>query len=121
MSTVSDWSTHGAEQYCYLTTIGRVSGRPHRIEIWFAIDGVTLYMLSGGGDRSDSVRNLRREPNVDVEVGGTHYAGRARVVSDAAEDERARALVHDKYVAGYSGDLSNWRRTALPIAVELVR
>ncbi len=36
------------EQYCYLTTTGRVTGRPHTIEIWFALDGGTLYMLAGG-------------------------------------------------------------------------
>jgi hypothetical protein len=29
----------GAEPFCYLTTVGRVSGRPHTIEIWFALDG----------------------------------------------------------------------------------
>jgi hypothetical protein len=41
------------EDFCYPTTIGRVSGRPHTIEIWFAIEGHTLYMLSGGRDLSD--------------------------------------------------------------------
>src|SRR5690606_17915662 len=28
-----------AEPYCYLTTTGRVTGRPHTIEIWFGHDG----------------------------------------------------------------------------------
>ena len=40
------------EDFCYLTTRGRVTGRPHEIEIWFAVDGDTVYLLSGGGDRS---------------------------------------------------------------------
>lgn len=35
------------EDFCYLTTRGRVSGQPHEIEIWFAADGETLYMLAG--------------------------------------------------------------------------
>jgi deazaflavin-dependent oxidoreductase (nitroreductase family) len=117
----SAWAAFAGEQYCYLTTVGRVSGNPHRIEIWFAIDGQTLYMLSGGGDRSDWVRNLRRDPAVTVEIGGASFEGRARVVTDAAEDERARTLVHDKYAGGYAGDLGNWRRSALPIAVDLQR
>jgi len=107
------------EQYCYLTTRGRVSGRAHRIEIWFAIDGQTLYMLSGGGERSDWVRNLRRDPIVGVELGGVPFEGRARVITDPAEDERARALVYDKYAAAYSGDLTRWRSAALPVAVDL--
>lgn len=118
---MTGWSRSASEQYCYLTTTGRVTGHPHRIEIWFAIDQDTLYLLSGGGDRSDWVKNLRREPAVTVEIGPGAYEGRARVVSDTTEDERARALVHDKYAPGYRGDLANWRRSALPIAVDLER
>jgi deazaflavin-dependent oxidoreductase (nitroreductase family) len=113
------WSRFADEQYCYLTTTGRVTGQPHRIEIWFAIDQDRLYMLSGGGDRSDWVKNLRRDPLVTVEIGAGKFQGRARVVSDPPESEHARALVHDKYAPGYRGDLTTWRRTSLPIGVDL--
>jgi deazaflavin-dependent oxidoreductase (nitroreductase family) len=113
------WAQHAGEQYCYLTTTGRVTGRPHTIEVWFAIEGGTLYMLSGGRDRADWVRNLRRTPEVSVKIGAAVFAGRARVVEDGAEDERARRLVHDKYAPGYGGDLEGWRRSSLPIAVDL--
>jgi deazaflavin-dependent oxidoreductase (nitroreductase family) len=116
---MSAWSEFADEQYCYLTTVGRVSGRPHRIEIWFAIDGDSLYMLSGGGERSDWVKNLSRTPEVTLEVGSGRFDGGARVVTDAVEGERARALVHDKYASTYAGDLRGWRRSALPIAVDL--
>jgi deazaflavin-dependent oxidoreductase (nitroreductase family) len=107
------------EPFCYLTTRGRVTGRPHRIEIWFALEGSTLYLLSGGRDRSDWVKNLRKTPEVTVELGHEVFAGRARIVDDPDEDEQARALVHDKYAGSYGGDLSRWRRSALPIAVDL--
>jgi deazaflavin-dependent oxidoreductase (nitroreductase family) len=107
------------EDYCYLTTTGRVSGEPREIEIWFGLDGSTLYMLSGGRDRSDWVRNLMREPRVSVRIADRTLDGRARVVSDAGEDARARELLVAKYESGYGGDLSNWRETALPVAVEL--
>jgi deazaflavin-dependent oxidoreductase (nitroreductase family) len=116
---MADWSGFGGEQYCYLTTRGRVTGRPHRIEIWFAIDKDTLYMLSGGGTRSDWVRNLLTTAAVTIEVGDRKFDGQARVVADPAEGELARAVVHDKYAPGYGGDLSGWRRSALPIAVDL--
>lgn len=116
---VSGWARFADAPFCYLVTRGRVSRRPHRIEIWFALDGDTLYLLSGGRDRSDWVKNLRATPDVTVELGNAVYAGRARIVDDAAEDERARALVHDKYARGYGGDLSRWRRSALPVAVDL--
>lgn len=120
-SVAEPWSSFADEQYCYLTTIGRVTGQPHRIEIWFAIDRDTLYMLAGGGDRSDWVKNLRRDPSVTVEIGTSNFQGRARVVVDSAEGERARAFVHDKYAPGYRGDLESWRRRSLPIAVDFER
>jgi deazaflavin-dependent oxidoreductase (nitroreductase family) len=107
------------EDYCYLTTTGRVSGEPREIEIWFGLDGSTLYMLSGGGDRSDWVKNLIREPRVSVRIAERSFDGRARVVSDPAEDARARELVFAKYAPGYGGDLSDWRDGSLPIAVDL--
>jgi deazaflavin-dependent oxidoreductase (nitroreductase family) len=108
-----------AEDYCYLTTTGRVSGEPREIEIWFGLDGSTLYMLSGGRDRSDWVKNLIREPRVSVRIADQTYDGHARVVTDEGEDTLARRLLFDKYSSGYSGDLTSWRQTALPIAVDL--
>jgi deazaflavin-dependent oxidoreductase (nitroreductase family) len=107
------------EAYCYLTTTGRVSGEPREIEIWFGLDDSTLYMLSGGRDRSDWVKNLMREPRVSVRIADRTFDGQARVVSDPAEAARARDLLFDKYNEGYSGDLSNWRETSLPIAIDL--
>ena len=107
------------EDYCYLTTTGRVSGEPREIEIWFGLDGDTLYMLSGGRDRSDWVRNLIREPRVSVRIADRRFDGRARVVTSAEEDARARRLLVDKYAPRYSGELSSWRENALPIAVDL--
>jgi deazaflavin-dependent oxidoreductase (nitroreductase family) len=117
---MSAWIQFGEEQYCYLTTTGRATGRPHRIEIWFAIDGKTLYLLSGGRERSDWVKNLRREPRVTIEIGRGVFAGQARIVEDDSEDQRARRLVHDKYAGGYSGELTEWRGSALPIAIDLI-
>jgi deazaflavin-dependent oxidoreductase (nitroreductase family) len=113
----------GDAQFCYLTTTGRASGRPHTVEIWFARRDATLYLLSGGGDRADWVRNLRRRPQVVVRVGrpdGRELPGRARVLEPGTrEDELARDLLVEKYQPGYGGDLSGWRRSSLPVAVDL--
>lgn len=111
--------TPNSDDYCYLTTTGRRTGRPHRIEIWYAVDGNTLYLLSGGGLSSDWVLNLCADPDVVVEVGGDARPGRGRVLEPGAEADTARALVFAKYAPRYSGDLSGWRESALPIAVAL--
>ena len=106
--------------YCYVTTTGRVTGRPHAIEIWFALEGRTLYILSGGRDRADWVRNARKNPALSVRIGETTYEGRARIVEpDTEEDALARRLLLEKYGPRYSGDLTNWGRTALPVAIEV--
>jgi deazaflavin-dependent oxidoreductase (nitroreductase family) len=109
-----------AESFCYLTTVGRVTGRPHEIEIWFSLvpETRTLYMLAGGGDRSDWVKNLRREPAVTVRIAGEELKGTARVVEEAGEDGLARRLLVEKYERS-PGELSGWRRRALPVAVDL--
>lgn len=106
------------EEFCYLTTTGRITKRPHEIEIWFSIEGDTLYMLSGARDRSDWVKNLLRDPRVTVRIAGETFDGLARVAEDAAEDELARRLLVEKYEKE-PGSLANWRRTALPVAVDL--
>ncbi len=105
--------------YCYLTTTGRVTGRPHTIEIWFALDGPTLYMLSGGGASADWVKNLLRAPEVAVRIAEVTWAGRGRVVERAEEDALARRIVVAKYQPRYTGDLTDWGITALPVAVDL--
>ena len=56
------------EEYAYLTTTGRVSGTAHEIEIWFATDGSTVWLISGGDERSDWVRNLLRDPRASVRI-----------------------------------------------------
>jgi len=106
------------DDFCYLATVGRVTGRRHTIEIWFALDGATLYMLSGSHS-SDWVKNLQRAPEVTVRLGQTLFAGQARVVPPGDEDALARRLVLEKYVPRSGDDLADWGRTALPVAVEL--
>jgi deazaflavin-dependent oxidoreductase (nitroreductase family) len=108
------------EDYCYLTTTGRVSGHPHEIEIWFGIQNNTLYLLSGGGDHSDWMKNLRANPAVTVHIAKDTFTGSARLVSDKQEDMLARHMLAAKYQRWREGrPLSEWARTALPIAIEL--
>lgn len=104
--------------YCYLTTTGRRSGRPHRIEIWFAVGEAAVYLLSGGGDRSDWVRNLTVSPDVILELGHERRATTARVVTDPEEDALARRLLVEKYRPRYRGELDAWGRTSLPVAID---
>lgn len=86
-------------------------GRPHLVPIVFAVDGATLY--SAVDRKPKRSRTLRRIENArvrpDVTLLVDHYAeqwsrlwwirvrGRARVLDDGAERERALALLKEKY------------------------
>lgn len=117
---MDDLQTYAGEEYCYLTTTGRVSGRPHEIEIWFALRGATLYMLAGNHG-SDWVKNIQTTPAVTVRIRDRVFAGRGRMVDTGSdEDTQARLLVGPKYREWQPGQAQRgWTWTALPVAVDL--
>ena len=86
-------------------------GRPHLVPIVFALEGGTLYSAVDRKPKRSSklrrIENARARPDVTVLV--DHYdedwsrlwwirlRGRARVLDDGEERERALALLRDKY------------------------
>jgi PPOX class probable F420-dependent enzyme len=86
-------------------------GRPHLVPIVFAVDGETLY--SAVDEKPKRSRRLRRIENArarpDVTILVDHYAedwtrlwwirlrGRARVLEEGTERDRALALLREKY------------------------
>ena len=103
----------------YLTTSGRITGAAHRIEIWFAFGAGNAYLLAGGGERSDWVRNLLVSPDVVLQVGDRKRSARARVLAAGSEEDAdARRLLLDKYTSRGSANLSDWGKTALAVAID---
>ncbi len=106
--------------FCYLTTIGRKTGAERTVEIWFGLEGESLYLLSGGGDSAHWVRNLRADDRVKVKLGRKTYGGSARLVEEPEEEARARRLLAAKYQGWEPGQrLSSWARNSLVVAVDL--
>lgn len=88
--------------YLYLTTTGRTSGNPHQIEIWFVEHDGAYYIVSGGRENSDWVKNIRANPAVTVSVGSREagaWAGTGRPLDPAEPDLTAavRAKMNAKY------------------------
>lgn len=97
-----------AQQFLYLTTIGRTSGLPREIEIWFVEHAGRYYLVSEKREDSGWVKNIERTPAVSFSVGTSedHQAAlparraSARTVRAEAEPELARtvaALMDAKY------------------------
>ncbi|HKP18841.1 MAG TPA: nitroreductase family deazaflavin-dependent oxidoreductase [Gaiellaceae bacterium] len=88
-----------------ITTTGRRSGRPHRIEIWTWIADGTVY-LTGSPGRRDWYANLKANPELVLHVKReTHVdlQARARPIEDM---EERRAVLPDLLRGRY--DLETW-------------
>lgn len=100
----------GDASVCYLTTTGRRTGRPHRIEIWFLEHDDSVYLFSGGGEASDWVRNVRSDPHVELELPGRPARPYdASVLERPTDDLRLR--MDARYYGTRAGhDLTDWAR-----------
>lgn len=92
-----------SEQHAYVTTTGRVTGKSHEIEIWYATDATTIFLISGGAERSDWVRNLLNDPLATVRIAGQQQTYVARFELSTAERRFAADELARKYRPG-SGD-----------------
>lgn len=117
MSTSQIWpDDFKDERFAYLTTIGRNTGKSHRIEIWFAAEEGRVYLLSGGRDLSDWVKNVLENPVVTFEIGEEKRGGVAHLLKpNTASDARARDLLVAKY--GQDRDLTEWGKNSLGIVI----
>ena len=71
----------GAERTVEITTIGRRSGRPVRIEIWwFRFED--RFLITGTPGPRDWLANLQAEPRIVVHALGLDLPGRTRQVDD---------------------------------------
>jgi deazaflavin-dependent oxidoreductase (nitroreductase family) len=105
---------------CRLETIGRTSGSPREIEIWFAAEGDRVYLLSGGRDDAHWVRNLRADPRARLRFGKRWLTGAAHEIEGQPEEPRARQLLAAKYQGWRQGrPLSEWASESLPVAIDL--
>lgn len=106
---------------CVLVTTGRVSGRPRSVELWFAADPVRdrIYILAGGRDEANWIRNVKAEPAVLVRFGDRVMSGRAEVIEAGPDDPLARRLLLEKYEGDRPGSLDAWGRDSLPVAIDL--
>ena len=94
------------EQYLYLTTTGRKTGNPHKIEIWYVAHGDRYYLVAEHGKRSDWVRNIQQDARVTFRVANTTTTGAGRIIDHEAETALVRvisALMDQKY--GWSNGL----------------
>jgi deazaflavin-dependent oxidoreductase (nitroreductase family) len=88
------------QQVLYLTTIGRRTGLPREIEIWFVVCGERFYLFDETGEAAGWVKNIRGNPAVSVRIEGRQIGARARVLDREADRslwDQVAAIAEQKY------------------------
>ena len=117
MSDPLDEALRTAEEI-ELTTTGRRSGRPHRVTVWFAYDGESLWLRT---DRdADWLRNLERDGHARIRLGTREIAAQRVPVAD--EPDALRRLI-DLWRAKYGQEwVADWyvERGRIPVRLRLL-
>lgn len=97
---------------CDITTTGRKSGLPRRIEIWYFVVGGRVYLTGTPGPR-DWLANLRASPALTFHVkegASADLPARGLVVDDPAERRRVMGAVmaHNSWFRAQRFDLEAW-------------
>jgi len=89
-----------AEKFLYLTTVGRKTGLPREIEIWFVAAGDRYYVLAEGHRNANWLRNIERTPQVRVRIAAATFGATATVLDPARDADRYamdQRLMQEKY------------------------
>jgi deazaflavin-dependent oxidoreductase (nitroreductase family) len=84
----------------YLTTVGRRTGLPHEIEIWFVLHCDRFYLFAETGEAAAWIKNIRRNPEVVVRIGEQRIGATARVLNRESDRElwaQVAAIADRKY------------------------
>ena len=88
------------KQVLYLITIGRRTGLPREIEIWFVVRRERFYLFAETGEAAGWVKNIRRNPKVRVRIGEWLIDATARVLdrhTDRRLWDQVAAIADRKY------------------------
>ena len=87
-----------------ITTRGRKTGKRHSVPIWFVVDGPRIVFGTLNPER-DWVRNAKRDPQVELEIGDLRLTGRFSVVTEPRRTSEIGRLIAGKYWLAW---LASW-------------
>jgi deazaflavin-dependent oxidoreductase (nitroreductase family) len=88
------------KQVLHLTTVGRRTGLPREIEIWFVVWCERLYLFAETREAAGWVKNITRNPKVMVRIGEWRTDATARVLdrhTDRKLWDQVAAIANRKY------------------------
>ncbi len=105
------------EKYIHLTTLGRKTGKPHEVELWFALGNGKLY-LSHEGEHTDWMKNVAKNEKVSAKIGSLKFDVLAKILKEgSSRDVGTRALYEKYYKPAKKEVIDDW--FSLSTVVEL--
>ena len=87
-----------------ITVIGRKTRREYSTPVWFVRDGKTVYLLPGGGSRSNWYRNALKSSRIKISSGKVSLELAAKSVTDSFKISSIVDKFRKKYGATYYSD-----------------
>lgn len=112
-----DFAALASHQAIAITTFGRRSGEPHRIEIWwFRVDG--RFVITGTPGKRDWLANVKADPRLIVHVNGEDIEATASPVEDLSFRRRVFTRPQTSWYASQA-ELDHLVSTAPMIEIHL--
>jgi deazaflavin-dependent oxidoreductase (nitroreductase family) len=108
------------DRLMYLTTIGRKTGNPHLVEVWFAVREGQIF-LSHEGEETDWMKNIRRNSQVSFEIGGKNFTGKAHFLEDSTDEAWiGKEALYEKYYSKATREvIEDWFSLSKILVIEL--
>jgi deazaflavin-dependent oxidoreductase (nitroreductase family) len=89
---IPEFDAFPSAKVLYLTTVGRKTGKPRTIEIWFVIYQRHIYLLAEHGLKAQWVRNIQANPEVTIQIEQHRFRARGRILDDAPDRQEWQAV-----------------------------
>ena len=100
-----------------LTVVGRKTGTPRTVTIWFVATPDKIYVSSGRGSNSQWVKNLKQTPSVTCQMGSTRLQGTAAWLEGKQVKDDIFPLFFRKYFRARLFRWIGWYREAFAFEI----
>ena len=84
------------EKFAYLTTVGRRTGKPHTVQLWFAFADGRIF-LSHEGEYTNWMKNIIHAGRVRARIGRLNLEASATIVKGGKVRELGKISLYEKY------------------------
>ena len=85
-----------------ITVTGRITGKKISTPVWFVLDGNRVILLPIKGSESSWLKNLAKDPHIELGVDDNAIPSRAKLVRDSDQVNKVLDKLRSKYRSMWS-------------------